>query len=76
MGEGYDVYVVTDASGGVSPEAHDSATDYVAWHGRRTASVIRHAQRGAQKSLRSCSTMRALPAPYGRGSWETKAKRA
>src|SRR5580765_8354460 len=23
MGEGYDVYVVTDASGGVSPEAHD-----------------------------------------------------
>jgi nicotinamidase-related amidase len=26
MGEGYDVYVVTDASGGVSPEAHDMAT--------------------------------------------------
>jgi nicotinamidase-related amidase len=25
MGEGYDVYVVTDASGGVSPEAHDVA---------------------------------------------------
>ncbi len=25
MGEGYDVYVVTDASGGVSPEAHDMA---------------------------------------------------
>jgi len=24
-GEGYDVYVVTDASGGVSPEAHDMA---------------------------------------------------
>jgi len=23
MGDGYDVYVVTDASGGVSPEAHD-----------------------------------------------------
>ena len=25
MGEGYDVYIVTDASGGVSPEAHDMA---------------------------------------------------
>lgn len=25
LGEGYDVYVVTDASGGVSPEAHDMA---------------------------------------------------
>jgi nicotinamidase-related amidase len=25
MGEGYDVHVVTDASGGVSPEAHDMA---------------------------------------------------
>ncbi len=25
MGEGYDVYAVTDASGGVSPEAHDLA---------------------------------------------------
>jgi len=25
MGEGFDVYVVTDASGGVSPEAHDMA---------------------------------------------------
>jgi nicotinamidase-related amidase len=25
MGEGYDVYLVTDASGGVSPEAHDMA---------------------------------------------------
>jgi nicotinamidase-related amidase len=25
MGEGYDVYVVTDASGAVSPEAHDMA---------------------------------------------------
>src|SRR6201982_3209627 len=25
MGEGYDVYVVTDASGGASPEAHDMA---------------------------------------------------
>jgi nicotinamidase-related amidase len=25
MGDGYDVYVVTDASGGVSPEAHDIA---------------------------------------------------
>src|SRR5579862_6574126 len=25
MGEGYEVYVVTDASGGVSPEAHDMA---------------------------------------------------
>ena len=25
MGEGYDVYVVTDASAGVSPEAHDMA---------------------------------------------------
>src|SRR5690349_22895046 len=25
MGEGYDVYVVTDASGGVTPEAHDMA---------------------------------------------------
>ena len=25
MAEGYDVYVVTDASGGVSPEAHDMA---------------------------------------------------
>ena len=25
QGEGYDVYVVTDASGGVSPEAHDMA---------------------------------------------------
>jgi len=25
MGEGYDVYVVTDTSGGVSPEAHDMA---------------------------------------------------
>jgi nicotinamidase-related amidase len=25
MGDGYDVYVVTDASGGVTPEAHDMA---------------------------------------------------
>lgn len=25
MGDGYDVYVVTDASGGVSPETHDMA---------------------------------------------------
>jgi nicotinamidase-related amidase len=25
QGEGYDVYIVTDASGGVSPEAHDMA---------------------------------------------------
>src|SRR5712675_1870820 len=25
MGEGYDVYAVTDASGGISPEAHDMA---------------------------------------------------
>jgi nicotinamidase-related amidase len=25
MGEGYEVYIVTDASGGVSPEAHDMA---------------------------------------------------
>ena len=25
MGDGYDVYVVTDASGGVSAEAHDMA---------------------------------------------------
>src|SRR5258705_9302062 len=25
LGEGYDVYIVTDASGGVSPEAHDMA---------------------------------------------------
>ena len=25
MGDGYDVYLVTDASGGVSPEAHDMA---------------------------------------------------
>ena len=25
MGDGYDVYTVTDASGGVSPEAHDMA---------------------------------------------------
>jgi nicotinamidase-related amidase len=25
MGDGYDVYVVTDASGGVSSEAHDMA---------------------------------------------------
>jgi len=27
MGDGYDVYVVTDASGGVSPEAHDMTGD-------------------------------------------------
>src|SRR6185436_1710665 len=25
LGEGYDVYAVTDASGGVSPESHDMA---------------------------------------------------
>ena len=25
LGEGYDVYIVTDASGGVSAEAHDMA---------------------------------------------------
>jgi nicotinamidase-related amidase len=25
MGDGYEVYIVTDASGGVSPEAHDMA---------------------------------------------------
>jgi len=25
MGDGYDVYVITDASGGVTPEAHDMA---------------------------------------------------
>ena len=47
MGEGYDVHVVTDASGGVSAEAHDMAmrrlvaaggpAGHVAWHGRRTA---------------------------------------
>src|SRR5258705_5407177 len=33
MGDGYDVYAVTDASGGVSPEAHDMAIRHVvaAW---------------------------------------------
>jgi nicotinamidase-related amidase len=30
MGDGYDVYVVTDASGGVSPEAHDMGIRRVA----------------------------------------------
>jgi nicotinamidase-related amidase len=47
MGEGYDVYVVTDASGGVSAEAHEygdpsprgcgSPTDHMDRHGRRTS---------------------------------------
>src|SRR5437660_11853508 len=40
MGDGYDVYVITDASGGVTPEAHDMAIRrlaYLAWLGGRTS---------------------------------------
>jgi nicotinamidase-related amidase len=34
QGEGFEVYVVTDASGGVSPEAHDmcGAQNGSGWH--------------------------------------------
>ena len=52
MGDGYDVYVVTDASGGVSVEAHDMAIrrlvaagaqlDHYSWDGRRTSALIGH----------------------------------
>jgi nicotinamidase-related amidase len=45
MGDGYDVYVVTDASGGVTPEAHDMAirrlvaagAQPITWLGGRTS---------------------------------------
>jgi nicotinamidase-related amidase len=78
MGEGYDVYVVTDASGGVSPETLDTAirrlvaanrSHGLAWP--ENCGVIGRAQKGSEKSLRSCSTMPALPAPYLRGGWKT-----
>jgi nicotinamidase-related amidase len=82
MGEGYDVYVVTDASGGVSPEAHDMAIRRLVAAGAQpisrglawpeNCSAIGRAQRGSEKSLRSCSIMPARPAPYPPGSWTTK----
>ena len=81
MGDGYDVYAVTDASGGVSPEAHDMAIRRVVAAGANpspglawpeSCSAIGRAQKGSEQSLRSCSTMPALPAPYWRGSWKTK----
>jgi nicotinamidase-related amidase len=66
MGEGYDVYVVTDASGGVSPEAHDMAirrlvaagpsrSHGLAWP--ENCSVIGRAQRGSGRSPRSSSRL-------------------
>jgi len=69
MGDGYDVYVVTDASGGVSPEAHDMAIRRMvaagahrlpglAW--RANFSVIGRAQSALAKSLSFLSTMPAL----------------
>ena len=69
MGDGYDVYVVTDASGGVTPEAHDMQS--VAWWlrelnplpglgWRENFSVIGRAQSALEKSLSFLSTMPAL----------------
>ncbi len=53
MGDGYDVYVVTDASGGL------------AWP--ESSSVIGRAEKGARRSLSSFSTTQALPVLYSRG---------
>jgi nicotinamidase-related amidase len=67
MGDGYDVYVVTDASGGVSPEAWHSAAWWLpelnplpglAW--RENFSVTGRAQSTLEKSLSFLSTMPAL----------------
>jgi len=82
MGEGYDVYAVTDASGGVSPEAHDMAIRRVvaagaqpinmAWNGWRTPARFGRAQknsRGCSDPVRPCRRFRQ---PYSRGSWPTK----
>src|SRR5436305_5580962 len=79
-GEGYDVYAVTDASGGVTAEAHEMAirrlvaagahqSRGLAW--RENCSVIGRVQKGLEQSPRSCSTMPALPAPYWDGSSPT-----
>jgi nicotinamidase-related amidase len=81
LGDGYDVYVVTDASGGVSPEAHDMAirgleaagAQPITWLGMAgELQVIGRAPRDLETSLKSCSTMPALPAPCLHGSWRTK----
>jgi len=72
MGDGYDVYAVTDASGGVSPEAHDMAIRRVVaagpsrspgWAWPENCSVIGRARKGSEPSRKSCSTMPVRPAP-------------
>jgi quinol monooxygenase YgiN len=76
MGDGYEVYIVTDASGGVSPEATtwQSAAWWLpefnplpgsAWRGN--FSVIGLAQRASEKSLSFLSTMPAQLVPYSCG---------
>jgi Isochorismatase family len=76
MGEGYDVYLVTDASGGVSPEAHDMAIRRLVAAGAQPITWIgiygelQHdcrAQRNKQRLLRSCSTMPAVLVLHSRG---------
>ncbi len=76
MGDGYDVYVVTDASGGVSPEAHDMAIRRLVAAGLNrlrglawpeNSSVIGRVLRGPRRSFSCFSTTQALPALYSRG---------
>src|SRR5216684_2706151 len=76
MGDGYDVYVVTDASGGVSREAHDMAIRRLVAAGPNrlrglawpeNSSVIELAERGARRSLSSFSTTQAQPVLCSRG---------
>jgi len=72
MGEAYDVYAVTDASGGSRrrhrtwrpPSGAAGAQPITCSYGRATAARQARTE-GLEQSLRTCSTMPALPAPYG-----------
>ena len=51
LGEGYDVFIVTDASGGVSAEAHDMAVRRMVEAGAELAPMFQHLNRFALQNL-------------------------
>jgi nicotinamidase-related amidase len=73
MGDGYDVYVVTDASGGVSVEAHDMAIRRLVaagahgWRWPENFSAIGRAPSISETSARSSPNAQAPPVRRSRG---------
>jgi nicotinamidase-related amidase len=76
MGDGYDVYVVTDASGGVSVESHDmairrlvaaGAQRSLGWGWPENRSVIGRAPRGSGRSPKVFPSTEALAVLYSHG---------